>query len=315
MTEKLPQFYYKQNRLKQLKAFCAAAKCGSVSLAAESLFLSQPTVTLQIQALEREMDVTLFERRGPKITLTPEGVVLNQIAQPLVDGIEGLEESFHAHFGKLETGELNIAAGESTTLYILPKYIKRFSEAYPGIQIKLHNVTGRDGMTMLRADEADLAIGSMLEVPDDIIYRQSLSFSHTLITPLDHPLANKENITLEDICPYGLILPPRHLATWRFLEWVFSQSGLKFSVSLEAGGWEIIKKYVALGMGVSIVTDVCLTGEEALARKSLDKFIPKRSYGVAVRKGKFLNPQSQAFIDMIDADFFKQMEETSNLTK
>ena len=170
-------------------------------------------------------------------------------------------------------------------------------------------------MTMLRADEADLAIGSMLEVPDDIIYRQSLSFSHTLITPLDHPLANKENITLEDICPYGLILPPRHLATWRFLEWVFSQSGLKFSVSLEAGGWEIIKKYVALGMGVSIVTDVCLTGEEALARKSLDKFIPKRSYGVVVRKGKFLNPQSQAFIDMIDADFFKQMEETSNLTK
>ncbi|MBT4075647.1 MAG: LysR family transcriptional regulator [Gammaproteobacteria bacterium] len=315
MTEKLPQFYYKQNRLKQLKAFCAAAKCGSVSLAAESLFLSQPTVTLQIQALEREMDVTLFERRGPKITLTPEGVVLNQIAHPLVDGIEGLEESFHAHFGKLETGELNIAAGESTTLYILPKYIKRFSEAYPGIQIKLHNVTGRDGMTMLRADEADLAIGSMLEVPDDIIYRQSLSFSHTLITPLDHPLANKENITLEDICPYGLILPPRHLATWRFLEWVFSQSGLKFSVSLEAGGWEIIKKYVALGMGVSIVTDVCLTGEEALARKSLDKFIPKRSYGVVVRKGKFLNPQSQAFIDMIDADFFKQMEETSNLTK
>ena len=315
MTEKLPQFYYKQNRLKQLKAFCAAAKCGSVSLAAESLFLSQPTVTLQIQALEREMYVTLFERRGPKITLTPEGVVLNQIAQPLVDGIEGLEESFHAHFGKLETGELNIAAGESTTLYILPKYIKRFSEAYPGIQIKLHNVTGRDGMTMLRADEADLAIGSMLEVPDDIIYRQSLSFSHTLITPLDHPLANKENITLEDICPYGLILPPRHLATWRFLEWVFSQSGLKFSVSLEAGGWEIIKKYVALGMGVSIVTDVCLTGEEALARKSLDKFIPKRSYGVVVRKGKFLNPQSQAFIDMIDADFFKQMEETSNLTK
>ena len=63
------------------------------------------------------------------------------------------------------------------------------------------------------------------------------------------------------------------------------------------------------------MTDVCLTGEEALARKSLDKFIPKRSYGVVVRKGKFLNPQSQAFIDMIDADFFKQMEETSNLTK
>ena len=248
MTNKSGQVYYKQNRLKQLRAFCMTAKMGSISQAAERLYLSQPTVTLQIQALERDMNVTLFERRGPKISLTPEGVVLNQIARPLVDGIEGLEENFNAHFGRLESGELNIAAGESTTLYILPEYIKRFAQAYPGVQIKMHNVTGRDGMAMLRADEADLAVGSMLEVPDDIIYHPSMSYSPTLITPLDHPLAQKEQVTLEDICPHGLILPPRHLATWRFLELVFNQSGLKFQVSLEAGGWEIIKKYVEIGM-------------------------------------------------------------------
>ncbi|WP_456373803.1 LysR family transcriptional regulator, partial [Thiolapillus sp.] len=270
------QLYYKQNRLKQLRAFCAAAKTGSVSQAAERLFLSQPTVTLQIQALERNMDVTLFERRGPKIILTPEGVVLHQIAQPLVDGMEGLEESFHAHFGRLESGELNIAAGESTTLYILPEYIKRFARSYPGIKIKLHNVTGRDGMAMLRSDETDLAVGSMLEVPEDILYRPSMSYSPTLIVPLDHPLAEKAEVSLEDICPYGLILPPRHLATWRFLELVFSQSGLSFKVSLEAGGWEIIKKYVALGMGISIVTGVCLTGDEALVAIPMDDYIPKR---------------------------------------
>ncbi len=299
------QLYYKQNRLKQLRAFCAAAKTGSVSQAAERLFLSQPTVTLQIQALERNMDVTLFERRGPKIILTPEGVVLHQIAQPLVDGMEGLEESFHAHFGRLESGELNIAAGESTTLYILPEYIKRFARSYPGIKIKLHNVTGRDGMAMLRSDETDLAVGSMLEVPEDILYRPSMSYSPTLIVPLDHPLAEKAEVSLEDICPYGLILPPRHLATWRFLELVFSQSGLSFKVSLEAGGWEIIKKYVALGMGISIVTGVCLTGDEALVAIPMDDYIPKRSYGVVVRRGKFLSPQTQAFIDMIDPDFFR----------
>jgi DNA-binding transcriptional LysR family regulator len=300
------QLYYKQNRLKQLRAFCSAAKTGSVSQAAEQLFLSQPTVTLQIQALERNMDVTLFERRGPKITLTPEGVVLHQIAQPLVDGMEGLEESFHAHFGRLESGELNIAAGESTTLYILPECIKKFARSYPGIKIKLHNVTGRDGMAMLRSDEADLAVGSMLDVPEDILYRPSMSYSPTLIVPLDHPLARKAEVTLEDICPYGLILPPRHLATWRFLELVFSQSGLSFKVSLEAGGWEIIKKYVALEMGISIVTGVCLTGDEALVAIPMDDYIPKRSYGVVVRRGKFLSPQTQAFIDMIDPAFFKE---------
>lgn len=288
-----------------------AAKTGSISLAAEALFQSQPTVALQIQALEQEMKISLFERCGPKISLTPEGLVLQQIAQPLVDGIEGLEDNFHAHFGRLDHGQLNIAAGESTILYILPKFIKRFSAAYPGIQLKLHNVTGRDGMSMLRADEADVAVGSMLDVPDDIIYRPSMAYSPTLITPLDHPLAKKENPTLKDICPYGLILPPRHLATWRMLELVFSQNGLKFKVSLEAGGWEIIKKYVALEMGISIVSGVCLSGGEALAMRPLDAYIPKRSYGVVVRRGKFLNPQTKAFIDMADPVFFtRHLHET-----
>ena len=301
-------FYYKENSLKKLRAFCAAATTASISKAAEKLFLSQPTISLQIQALERDMKIKLFERRGPKIVLTPEGIVLNKIAQPLVDGIEGLEESFNAHFGRLESGELNIAAGESTTLYILPDFIKRFADTYPKIQIKLHNVTGRDGMAMLRADEADLAVGSMLEIPADVIYKESMSFKQILITAQDHPLADKEHITLKDIVPYGLILPPRHLATWRYLELVFRQSGLNFRVALEAGGWEIIKKYVSMGLGVSIVTDMCLTGKEELVHRTLEDFIPSRSYGVVVRKGKFISPQARAFINMIDPDFFKMPE-------
>ena len=159
---------------------------------------------------------------------------------------------------------------------------------------------------MLRADEADLAIGSMLDVPDDIIYRPSLFYSSTLITPQDHPLSKLKKITLEDIGQYGLILPPRHLATWRMLEMVFGQHGSKFNVSLEAGGWEIIKKYVGLDMGVSIVSSLCLTDDDNLFNYPLDDYMPKRSYGVVVRRGKFLSPQSQAFIDMIDQEFFSE---------
>jgi DNA-binding transcriptional LysR family regulator len=305
MSKKSGDVYYKQNRLKQLRAFCTAAKTGSISKAAESLFQSQPTVTLQIQALERELDIIVFERRGRHISLTPEGAVLLQIAQPLVDGIDGLEENFHAHFGRLDRGVLNIAAGESTILYLLPDYIKRFSDAYPGIQIKLHNVTGRDGMAMLHADQADLAVGSMLEIPDDILYRPSIFYSSTLITAKGHPLSKKKRITLEDISEYGLILPPRHLATWRMLEMVFNQHGLVFNVSLEAGGWEIIKKYVALDMGISIVTGVCLTDNDDLFQYPLDTYIPRRSYGVVVRRGKFISPQGLAFIDTIDPEFFR----------
>lgn len=157
---------------------------------------------------------------------------------------------------------------------------------------------------MLRADTADLAVGSMLDIPDDITYRPSIFYSSTLITAPNHPLAQQKNINLEDICPYGLILPPRHLATWRMLELVFSQQNLKFKVSLEAGGWEIIKKYVAMDMGVSIVTAVCLSESDELSMYPLDAYIPKRSYGVVVRRGKFISPQGQAFIDMMDPNFF-----------
>ncbi len=298
--------YYKQNRLKQLRAFCFAARTGSISQAAEELFLSQPSVTLQIQALEREMDITLFERRGPNIKLTPEGEILYQLADPLVEGIDKLQQSFAAHYGKLESGELNIAAGESTILYILPEPIKRFAEAYPRIRIKLHNVTGRDGLAMLRADEADFAVGSMLEVPEDILYRPNVTYDTVLITPQDHPLAGRKNIHLKDISPYGLILPPRHLSTWGTVKTVFSQHHVSFQVSLEAGGWEVIKKYVELGLGISIVSDVCLTPEDKVARIPLGQYFPGRSYGIVMRKGKFLSPQARRFIEMMDPEFFEE---------
>lgn len=297
--------YYKQNRLKQLRAFCYTARTGSISQAAEALFLSQPSVTLQIQALERDMGIKVFERRGPHISLTPEGEVLYQLSNPLVDGIDKLPESFSAHFGSLESGEINIAAGESTILYILPGAITQFAKAYPKIKIKLHNVTGRDGMTMLRADEADFAVGSMIDIPEDIIYRPSMNFDPCLITPLEHPLAEKKNIRLQDISPYGLILPPRHLSTWRMVDLVFGQHNVSYHVALEAGGWEVVKKYVELGLGVSIVTDVCLTEHDKVARIPLTEYFPQRSYGVVVRKGKYLSPQAKRFIDMMAPEFFK----------
>lgn len=300
---KLKTPYYKQNRLKQLRAFCHAAQSGSITEAAEMLFLSQPSVTLQIQALEREMEITVFERRGPKISLTPEGEVLYQLASPLVEGIDRLGESFTAHMGDLQRGELNIAAGESTILYVMPDVTKVFAEEYPGISMKLHNVTGRDGLSMIRSDQVDFAVGSMLEVPDDIRYEPIVTYYPALVCSKDHPLAKKNIVTLEDIAQHGMILPPRHLSTWRIVELVFSQHNLEFNVALEAGGWEVIKKYVEMGMGVSIVTDVCLTGEDNLCAKPLGKYFPTRTYGIVSRRGKFLSPAAVRYIDML-RDFY-----------
>jgi DNA-binding transcriptional LysR family regulator len=298
------RFYYKQNRLKKLRAFCYAAQANSISKAAERMFLSQPSVSLQVRALEQELGVTLFERRGPRINLTPEGQVLYELASPLVEGMDTLPATFAERCGSLDSGELDIAAGESTILYILPRFMQAFAGKYPGIQLRMHNVTGRDGLTQLRADGVDFAVGSMLEIPDDIEYRPIFSYDTVLITARDHPLANKRKLTLEDISPHGLILPPRHLSTWRVVDLVFQQHNLPYKVTLEAGGWEVIKKYVGLGLGVSIVSSICLSDEDNLSVIPLGDYFPKRTYGVVLRRGKFLSPAARRFIATMDPEFF-----------
>lgn len=291
--------YYKQNRLQQLRGFCCAVQAGSISKAAERLFLSQPSVSLQIQALEREFKTALFERRGPKISLTPDGRTLYELAAPLVEEIDSLENTFAVKRGGLETGRLDIAAGESTTLYLLPRFVKQFAEAYPGIELKLHNVTGRDGLAMVRADEVDFAVGSMIEVREDIDYQPMFTYDPMLIVATSHPLAKRKKVTLKDVSPFPLILPPSHLTTWGVVDYAFGKHNLKYEVKMEAGGWEVIKKYVSLGLGISIVTSICLTGEEDLVAIPLSRYFPKRTYGLVIRKGKYLSPAAQRFVDLM----------------
>ncbi len=297
--------YYKQNHLKKLRAFCQTAKLGSMTKAAESLFASQPTISLQINALEQEMNATLFKRSGPKLSLTTEGSILYDLCLPHLQGIDRLKETFEAHCGNLTSGQLNIAAGESTILYILPKPVEIFSNQYPGINLSMANVTGRNGMEMLRNDSVDFAVGSMLEVPDDLEYKPIVTYNPVVITPLDHPLAKLDKPHLRDIGQYGLILPPRHLSTWHIVKMVFAQHNVNFKVTLEAGGWEVIKRYVSLGMGISIVTDVCITEEDKNRMHVIpvNQFFPKRSYGIVTHKDKFLSAPAKRFIDIMQETF------------
>src|SRR5690606_38541439 len=208
----------------------------------------------QLTALEAELQLPLLERQGRTLRVTREGQVLYEMARPLVEGIDGIDEALRQKLGGLDTGELNIAAGESTILHLLPPLVRAFRDRHPAVHVHLHNVTGRDGLALIRNDQVDLAVGSMLEVPPDIAYEPVYHFDPMLIAPLDHPLAAKAELTLEDIAPWGLILPPRRLSTWRLVDLVFQQRRVPYRVALEVGGWEVIKQYVAMGLGISIVT-------------------------------------------------------------
>jgi len=293
------------NFLKELRSFCITKQEGSMSKAAEVLFASQPTVSLQIKALESELNVKLFERRGPLLKLTTEGEILYELVHPLVLRIDSIKEDFEAHYGDLTSGELTIAAEESTILYTLPEPIRQFVEQFPGIRLKISNVTGRSGRDLLLADEVDLAVSSMLEVPDNLDYAPFVSYAPILITPKDHSLTKLDKVSLQDISKYGLILPPSHFSSWNLIKMVFGLNGVKYKVALEAGGWEVVKRYIDIGLGISIVTEICITDEdrEKFGIVPLDHFFPSRKYGVVIRKEKLISAPAKKFIEILNKHY------------
>lgn len=300
-TTEATRFYYKGNRHKQLRAFVATVKLGTLSRAAEALYLSQPSVSLQLQALERELGTTLLERRRRRINLTDAGEALYELARPLIEGWDNLDRDFQAKVQGLTAGKLTIAAGTSTIQYLLPELVRRYRERYPAVHLQLANVTGKDGMAMLREDKADFAVGSMLDVPHDIAWAPVRQYDPMLILPPGHPLAEKTEVALADLSPYGLILPPQRLSTYRLVDLVFQQNQVPYQVAIEVGGWDVIKEYVAMGLGISVVTGICITDadRERLVVRNMQRWFPQRSYGVVMRKGKFLSAEARAFIDLI----------------
>ena len=299
-----PRFSYKSDKLKPLRAFCQTVRLGSVSRAAEALFVSQPAVSLQLQALERELGVVLFERSGRRLVPSREGQLLYDMAQPLVESLDGLEAGFRDKVRGLDAGELTIAANSSTILYLLPKIVEEFRRRHPDVRLALQDAISAYGTELLRSDAADLAVGSMLDVPGDLSYAPIHDFEQVLIVPHGHPLAGKRTLTLEDLSPWPLILPPKRQITWRLVDLVFQRHRVPYTVALEVGGWEVIKQYVAMGMGISIVTALCLNDADRgkLVTRAMGDYFPSRSYGVVVRRGKVLSPQARAFVELIQPE-------------
>ncbi len=268
-------------------------------------------MSLQLSALEKELGARLVERRRRRVALTREGQALYELALPLVEGLDALDRAVpRAECGPGRARARIIAAGASTIQYLLPPLVRAFREQHPDVKLQLHNVTGKDGLALLRSDQVDFAIGSMLDVPNDLSYEPVYSYDPMLILPLDHPLAAKTEVRLEDLSPYGLILPPQRLTTYRLVDLIFQQRKVPYRVAIEVGGWEVIKQYVAMGLGVSIVTGICIAEDDRarLAVRNMSAYFPQRTYGVVVRKGKYLSADARAFVDLIRPGLFTRRD-------
>jgi DNA-binding transcriptional LysR family regulator len=248
---------YKDIQLVQLRSFCLAATEGNFTTAAKTLGLSAPTVWQQVRALERRLRTTLLRRRGRNVELTAEGRTLLELVQPHVSGLDSLEPLFAAQQA-VQPRQLVVASIPYLVSSHLVRPVRDFSAAHPQVQLKLEARVWFDEVArMVEQGQADLGV---LFYDREQQRSPRLEYDHlfyvrfALLTPQGHPLARKKRIGPRDLVQYPLIAPPEGSYARRTLEQLLQRDGLgkRVHIVLETALLDIIKKYVAAGVGIAL---------------------------------------------------------------
>ena len=272
-----------RDRLKQLRAFCHAARRGNFTRAAEHLHLSQPALSLQIRSLEAELGVSLFVRKGPHIELSAEGRSLYARALPLVEGIDRLHDTFEEHFRDI-VHPLHIAAGETVASCLLPRYLEAFRERHGDVDVTVRVGAAIECLSWLRGHEADLAFAAMDVVPDDLEFHPLFSSPYELITPEDHPLSALALAHPRHLVGHPQVAHARHSDIRHFSEMFLRQHGVAPDVVVSVDGWESVKECVEAGLGIAIVPRLCLSARDRVRRVPFASTLPPRRYGCVTRR-------------------------------
>ena len=297
------RIYHKRDRLRQLRAFCHAARLGSATRAAEQLAISQPAVSLHIRELEHEMEAVLFERHGPNIALTPAGQRLYSIAQPLVESMDTLAVKFSAGLDDKIAGDLRIAAGPSATAFVLPSYLLRFREEYPEVKLRVRNALVSEGLKLLAAGEADFVLGAEEPLNGEFVFHRSFSYHHVLIVPEDHPLAGSKDVAIEEAARYPAIVPPSNTYERQPEASAARRFVAEASVVMTTSGWGVIKQCVEAGLGIAVVPSMCLAERDRLSVVPLREEHARLAYGVFTPNDRTLSKPAVRFIGMLAPDF------------
>ena len=289
----------RRDRLKQLRAFCHAARLQSISRAAEHIFASQPAVSQQVRTLEDELAVSLFERSGPRIALTPAGERLYQLASPLVEGLDRLPDTFIEQHHGIASGVLNVAAGQTTSAMVFSNYLKEFRHRHPDIRVNVRIADGRQRLRWLRAYEVDVVFSAVDLPPSDLEFRPVFSSELVFITPEDHPLAGRETVELAEIAAFPAVTHNAAHYVSEATDIILRQHGQVANTVLEVDGWNVIKEYVEAGVGVSAIPDICLSERDRVWSIPASRYFPSRLYGVLTRRDDILSLAADWFIQVI----------------
>jgi LysR family cys regulon transcriptional activator len=298
-------------KIEQLRVLCEVVDQGfSMSRAADALDISQPNVSKQMRLLEEHLAVDLLLRRGGRIIgMTEPGLVVLKVARRIVLDAGNLK-SIGEDYRRGDRGRLSIATTHFIARYLLTDCIELFHQRFPKVEITLHETTQRHALDMLQSTEAD--VGILSEPPRggigvvQLLSQRKIALS--LIAPPHHPLLARRLVTLDVIARYPLVqLDPILSGGWN-VKRAFERAGLSPNVVMTAGNIEVVKAYVARGLGIAILPSLCV---EAKHDPDLDKLdaghlIPPMPHFIGLHPESFVRGYVYDFIETFSPEWTKR---------
>ncbi len=295
--------------LRQLKIFEAVARHLSFSRAAEELHLTQPAVSMQVQALEDQAGLPLTEQAGKKVRLTAAGEELARQARSVAEQLREAGEALAALKG-VESGRLKIGV-VSTAKYFAPSLLAEFRRRHPGVELRL-TVNNRGAIVRLLAEnEIDLAI--MGTPPGEFETVAKVFAEHPLvfIAAPEHPLADKRRIDPQQLANETLLIREPGSGTRGALERFLEEHRVPAGATMELGSNETIKQAVMAGLGLSFISEHTIGLERSVGRLvvlNIRDTPVKRHWRLVYRTDKRLMPAATAFVHFMDSEGSRLIE-------
>lgn len=283
------------------RVFYWTAKTGSLSRAAEQLYITQPAVTHTIKQLEAKLGGQLFFRMAKGVKLTTEGAVLFRYIEQAYSFIETGEKML-AEMHNLQSGEISIGASDTLCRHYLMPYLEQFHTEYPEIRIRVTNRTTPETIQLLKEGKIDFGIVHMPASDSQLDFRLSVPLQDILVGGPAYSSLGDTAIELEDISKYPLLLLEKGAGTREFLDEYAAAHGTKLTPELELGSMDLLAKFARSGFGLaflvrSYAADELASGE--LVEISLIPPIPARSIGIATLRGVPQSAASKRFLELL----------------
>lgn len=238
---------------RQLRAFQELARQGSFTAAAKNLNLTQSAVSHSIKALENTLDVSLFQRLGKSVRLTPPGEVLLKHADRILsrmtraqDEITLLERPGH--------GRLRIGATVTISQYVLPSVLRELRESFPNFDINIATADSRELMRQLEIGDIDVAVALENSYSDKLNAERLFEDQIQMAVSPMHPFANLKNLSSEELARESFIFYSQNSETFRLLEQQSQDNGINIKTAMQVGSMAAIKEMAKIGIGVGLLS-------------------------------------------------------------